>query len=163
MPGGALAVWNVSPLQNNFAIQDGHLSVAVSSAAPWPASNGVLAEITFQVQTSATNQYAWPLVLRGCEITPDGFANRFLLPSGAVFISRNPLPGLLAVLERNISNHFQFSFTGDPGAAYLVETSTNLLNWIPFTTISNSTGFSVIVDPAAPGFTRRFYRTRPAE
>ena len=162
-PAGALAVWNVSPAQNNFATQDGHLSLAVSSAAVWPASNGVLAEVTFQVQAGATNQYAWSMVLRRCEITPDGFANRFLLPSGAVFIGRNPLPGILAVLERAFSNHFQFSFTGDAGAVYVVEVSTNLVNWTALTSITNRTGSITIDDPASPNFTHRFYRTRPAE
>jgi hypothetical protein len=162
VPAGALAVWNVSPAQNNFTIQDGHLSLAVSSAAAWPASNGVLAEIAFQVQTSATNQYLWPLVLRRCEITPDGFGNRLLFPSGAVFISRDPLPGILAVLERTISNHFQFSFTGDAGAAYVVEASTNLLSWTRMTDITNSTGSLIIADPDSAKFPHRFYRLRPA-
>jgi len=117
VPAGALAVWNVSPAQNNFTIQDGHLSLAVSSASAWPASNGVLAEITFQVQPSATNRYAWPLILHRCEITPDGFANRFLLPNGALFLGRNPLSGILAGLGRDLSNHFHFSITGDAGAS----------------------------------------------
>src|SRR5207245_1153254 len=61
VPGGALAVWNVSPSQNNFATQDGHLSLAVSTATAWPSSNGVLAQVTFQVQSGATNAHTWPL------------------------------------------------------------------------------------------------------
>ncbi len=163
VPAGALAVWNVSPAQNNFTIQDGHLSLAVSSASAWPASNGVLAEITFQVQPSATNRYAWPLILHRCEITPDGFANRFLLPNGALFLGRNPLSGILAGLGRDLSNHFHFSITGDAGASYTVEVSTNLINWAPLTNLLNSPGSSSFVDPDSANQPRRFYRTRPSQ
>ena len=127
-------------------------AITRDTATAWPASNGVLAQVTFQVQSGATNAYAWPLVLRRCEITPDGYANRFLLPSGAVLIGRNPVPGFLAALERSFSNQFQFLLTGDPNASYTVEVSTNLVNWAPFTNIVNTTGTFPILDPDASHF-----------
>jgi len=96
-------------------------------------------------------------------VTPNGFNNRFLLPSGAFFIGRNPLPGILSIVERAFSNHFQFSFTGDAAAAYTVEISSNLVNWIALTNVTMGTGPFMINDPVSSNSTRRFYRTRPAE
>ncbi len=159
VPGGALAVWNISPAQANFALQDGHLSVAVSSATAWPASNGVLAEITFQVQPSAANRYLWPLVLRSAEITPDGYRNRFLLPSGAVFFGRNPLPGFLSATGRSPSGQFQFTLNGDAGASYGIEVSTDLLHWSPRTNLVNIGGLLQFIDADSTNFPHRYYRT----
>src|SRR2546428_809882 len=52
IPAGVLPIWNVAPSQNNYGTQNGHVTVALSSATSWPAggSNSVLAELTFQVQ-----------------------------------------------------------------------------------------------------------------
>ncbi len=160
VPNDAVAMWNVSPSQNNYATQNGHVTLVVSSASAWPASNGVLAELTFQVQPGAATHYAWPLTLTGVEINANGYM-RPLLPGVMVFIGRDALPGLLAGIGRDLSNRFHFSITGDAGASYTVEVSTNLINWAPLTNILNSPGSTSFVDPDSANHPRRFYRTRP--
>jgi hypothetical protein len=49
----AAAIWNVSPAQTDYSKQDGTLAMAVSSPEPWTVKNGVLAELTFEVQDGA--------------------------------------------------------------------------------------------------------------
>jgi hypothetical protein len=163
VPVNAMAVWNVAPAQNNYALQNGRVTLAVSSAIAWPNNNGVLAEFTFEVQPGATNQFAWPLTLTGVEITSDGFDTRPLFPSAGVFIGRKPLSGLLSVLRRHLSGELEFTLTGDPGAAYTIEASSDLAHWATLTNVVSSTGSLPFVDPQSSNFSKRFYRARPAE
>src|SRR5205085_11008920 len=92
-PSGAVAMWNVSPSQNNYATQDGHVTLVLSGPTAWPSSNGVLAEVTFQVQPGATNHFIWPLTLTGVEVGGADGHMRPLLPGAMVFIGRDALPG----------------------------------------------------------------------
>jgi uncharacterized delta-60 repeat protein len=49
---------------------------------------------------------------------------------------------------------------GDLGARYMVETSTNLVQWAPMTTITNSLGSVVIPDPVSSESPQQYYRAR---
>lgn len=157
----ALLIWNVAPSQNNFATQNGRVSFAASSANPWPMNDGVLAELTFQVQAGASSHYQWPLTLRAAEVTPNGYANRMLLTSGATFIGRDPLPGTIATPRRNMAGLFEFTVVGDAGATYLIESSTDLIHWTPLTSFLNATGSFHFEDPDSDTRARNFYRARP--
>jgi len=55
---------------------------------------------------------------------------------------------------------FRFTLSGNGGYNYLVEGSTNLLNWSPVTTVSNQSGQVQVVDPASSNRVYRFYRAR---
>jgi hypothetical protein len=59
------------------------------------------------------------------------------------------------------SGTFTFSFAGSGN--YVIEASTNLLDWTVFTNVMNATGPIQIADPAASHLQRRFYRTRITE
>jgi len=56
---------------------------------------------------------------------------------------------------------FQLQFTGSPHRAYALEISTNLIDWLPWSTItmdiSGSFSFTDAVEPSVPA---RFYRLR---
>jgi hypothetical protein len=51
---------------------------------------------------------------------------------------------------------FSFTVSGNPGQAYVVQTSSNLQDWV---SLSTNTAPFVFVDPAAAQFSQRFYRT----
>jgi len=159
VPGNAAAIWNVSPL-NDYARQDGHVTLATSSALTWPASTGVLAELTFEIQPRATTQYSWPFTLTNVEITDLGY-NRSLAAMDGTFIGRDAKPASLSRYARLGNGGFQFTIDGEAGATYEIETSSDLVLWTKLTTIVNSTGSIQFTDPDAASAAKRFYRARP--
>ncbi len=68
-----------------------------------------------------------------------------ILPNGLTFSA----PGV-----------FNLQFLGDTGAVYEIQASTNLSNWTPVGTVTNTTGSAEFQDPAAAGERYRFYRLR---
>jgi hypothetical protein len=160
---GALGVWNVSPAQNNYNLQDGQVILAVSSAEPWAANGTVLAEFTFEVQPGISSQYLWPLSLAGAELTTSGYD---IVPLGSqtgAVRGRAPLPAQLEGIERLGSGEIQFAIRGDAGLNHLIEASSDLVHWEPLTTIQNSPASAVAHDPDASAHSVRFYRLRSSE
>jgi hypothetical protein len=160
VPGNAAAVWNVSPA-NEYARQDGQVTLAVSSALAWAVNTGVLAEVTFEVQPGATNQYSWPLTLSNVEVTELGY-NRSLAAADGAFVSREARPASLSRYSRLGNGGFQFTIDGEAGVTYVIETSSDLIQWTSLTTVVNSTGPIQFTDPDAATVAKRFYRARPA-
>jgi hypothetical protein len=69
-------------------------------------------------------------------------------------------PPAAAVLSATVysSTGFRFNLSGTPGSPYVVESSTDLINWAPVMT--NNAPFS-FVDPGASQFSHRFYKAIP--
>jgi hypothetical protein len=84
-----------------------------------------------------------------------------LPPRALVFIGRSPHT-FLTELKKLPSGQFQFTLSGDAGAIYTIEASTDLVNWTQITNVVNSSGAVPIVDPDAANRSHRFYRARPA-
>lgn len=64
-----------------------------------------------------------------------------------------------SLVSPQIVNHkFQFTLLGLTNQSYVIDYSSNLVNWIPLQTNPPS----VVIDPAAPTSGARFYRARPA-
>ena len=57
-------------------------------------------------------------------------------------------------------NVFQMGFLGTPGTNYVLEASTNLLDWTPISTNMAETNLFNLLDPDASNFQNRFYRVR---
>ena len=56
------------------------------------------------------------------------------------------------------NGQFQLGFLGTPGQTYVLQASTNLINWIPLITNTAVTNQFLLTDPGASNFSRRFYR-----
>jgi hypothetical protein len=157
----ALPFWNLAPGQNNIATQNGHLLLAASSANPWATNQGVLAEITFQVQPGATARYLWPITLSQTEITEDGYRNHALSTTGSGVSVRPPAPARLFANSAALNNgQFSLSLSGDAGATYAVEASTDLQHWSTIATVENNPGTAWVTDSKAGNYPHRFYRVR---
>jgi len=58
------------------------------------------------------------------------------------------------------SNRFQFRLTA-PAGTYIIQASTNLLNWTSIATTNVSNGVLDFSDPNGSNFIQRFYRAQP--
>ena len=59
------------------------------------------------------------------------------------------------------NGHFDFCMPVPLGSPFVLEASTNLVNWIPVSTNYNRSGLVDFNDPQAGGFSTRFYRAVP--
>ena len=59
---------------------------------------------------------------------------------------------------KNGAGNFEFDLTGPAASGYVIQASTNLVNWIPMQTNSPFTGTFHFVDPAGTALPSRFYR-----
>jgi hypothetical protein len=110
-----------------------------------PTTNSELYSGPFRLTNSATvNANAWEV---GYLDSVVGAAQFTILP-GAYFTS----PGGFT------NGMFQMTFAGPVGSNYVLEVSTNLLQWSPLSTNIPLASPFVLTDPNAPGGTARFYR-----
>jgi len=157
---GALLAWNVSPNVNDYAAQNGAISLGVSSATAWPTNNGVLARFTFTVQAAAAGRYSWPVQLKNLEISRDGFQNEVIGDASVNFIARAPAPASFdPSVHFNANGSAKLSFQGDLGATYMVFGSSDLTVWKVIGTYSTTiSGAIEVTDPDATGVATRFYK-----
>jgi len=74
-----------------------------------------------------------------------------------------PPPPVILLDDGNfgvISNVFGFNISGVTGQTAVVETSTNLVNWVPLSTNTINPNPFYFSDPAWLNFSARFYRVR---
>lgn len=159
VPSGSVSMWNVSPAQNNYTLQDGAVSVAISSASAWPTNNGVVGRFTFTVQPTATTRYTWPIQLKNLEVSRDGYQDESLGGAAMNFVARAPVSATFTpAITFSGSGAAQLVLQGDLGATYVVEASGDLKNWVQVGTYSTTTSGTVTIqDPDASASTR-FYR-----
>jgi hypothetical protein len=162
VPSSALTLWNVQPAQNDYAAQNGRVTVAMSSGTPWPTNNGGLAEFIFQVQSGQASQFCWPIQLSDLQLTSDGYDITHLAPAQICYVGRNPIPPNLSSTSTGLSsNGFSLSLTGESGVSYRIEASSDLVTWLPLVTLfTGSNGTLSFVDPATTSSPLRFYRAK---
>ena len=163
--GNAAAIWNVSPAQTDYAKQDGTLAMAVSSPEPWTTKNGVLAEVSFDVQDGADLNQA-VLALSQVEVTPDGFDNRMLSGSsfnvGSGETDKPTEPSEVEII--GIENApFGFSFNTEEGTRYEVQASGDLRKWEQLREVKGTGEVVKFVDFRKAFYQQQYYRVRVVE
>jgi hypothetical protein len=58
------------------------------------------------------------------------------------------------------NGQFQLGFIGVPGSNYVLQATTNFINWIPLSTNQAITNLLNLLDPAASNYPCRFYRVQ---
>lgn len=110
-PGEALEIWNLAPGQYDYGNQSGSVAFAAGSPTDWPGSGagGVVAEFEFTVQAGASDEQAWPLVLRELELSTD---------EGYRVLATNSLDETFAGIAKDwaawLGLHFPAELLGDP-------------------------------------------------
>ena len=161
VPFGSVVVWNVAPAQSDFVLQSGRVSFAAISATPWTTSHGVLAQLSFEVQSGASVNHRWPIQIALAEVTRDGYENYGLTEAGMYVIGRDPVPAVFDKAAATLTGEgFRLVLAGENGVAYGIVVSTDLRTWTSLATVTCQEGRVVFTDPAAvgPGASQRFYR-----
>ncbi|MGD0263191.1 MAG: hypothetical protein ABSD29_25785, partial [Verrucomicrobiota bacterium] len=67
-------------------------------------------------------------------------------------------PPVLLKSRTTAGGAFTFTIAGTTGLAYLVEVTTNLVEWSPLSSVSNETGQADFIDSTSSNSVSRFYR-----
>ncbi|MGV3774824.1 MAG: immunoglobulin domain-containing protein [Verrucomicrobiales bacterium] len=161
---GATVLWNIAPSQNDYEAQNGIVRMATSSPNVWAGLNGELAVFTFVVQEGAASAFQLPINVTQAEVT-SGFDVQGLANVALTLKGREAAPAQFAAgASVNANGEFTFTINGEAGAQYLIETSTNLVDWTLLTETTVSAGGSVEIKDAQAGESaNRFYRATLVE
>jgi len=110
-----------------------------------PSTNSFLYSGVFNLFSNAT-------------ITASAFETNFV--NSASVRASFLIPPLYFTSEGFSNSVFRLSFFGTSGSNYVLEASTNLINWAPLSTNVASTNLFDLYDARATNFPRRFYRVR---
>jgi hypothetical protein len=162
VPTEAAVLWNVAPGQQDFAVQSGAVTCALSSSGDWSSPNGELATLIFDIQAGQTARHRWPIRLVHAELSPDGYTLAPLPPVTAEFVGRPArLPAIETATCRMTDLAFELNFTGEPDTDYTIEWSSDLERWEPLTILRSETGILRLSDPGSNATSgQRFYRIR---
>ncbi|MEN9576130.1 MAG: hypothetical protein RL514_3985 [Verrucomicrobiota bacterium] len=113
--------------------------------------------------SSLTGQTGASLILTSLNLTNSGnYACVVTSPLGALTSSNANLtvfnPFTVGPASFRLGGLFQMVATGDNGRSYRLESSTNLVTWVPVVTNAVSGGVATFTDTAASGKALRFYR-----
>lgn len=103
--------------------------------------------------------YSGPFTLtNSATVRANAFKTNFInsVASSALFIVHPPIFFTSANFLTN--GQFQLGFSGVPGNNYVLQATTNLLDWTSISTNPASTNLFNLFDPKATNFQRRFYR-----
>ncbi len=157
VPPSALALWNVSPGQDDYAKQDGTVYAALSSAAAWPANAGELAELTFTVLDAAGSR---ELLVQASEIlVSNGFDVVSLASTETILKVQTPVGAEVAgVGYDTVTHRFTLRVKASVGGRYRVDVSKDLNSWSEIGTYTADAAELTVADPVAESEHSRFYR-----
>ena len=151
-------MWNVESSQNDYTTQEGTIAMAAISSEQWSIKEGVLAELTFEVQDGADLNNA-VLALSQVEVTPDGFDNRMLdgveinVGSGGDVKQPNA-----PVLRDITASPLSFRFDTEPNRNYSVEGSSDLKAWEVLEQFKSTKHSHQFIDTRKAFFQHQYYR-----
>ncbi|MCC7373803.1 MAG: immunoglobulin domain-containing protein [Verrucomicrobiales bacterium] len=154
---GAALTLNVNQLES------GRVGVQVSLPAnqAFTAGQRQIALLSFTILPSATG--AIDLGFRDAPVAREASAvNGTSLPAdflpGTITVAAGPSGPSLGALTVSDAGRVQFAVTGQAGASFRIEASTDLRAWSAVTVLANPTGTVVFNDPNPVGGGPRFYR-----
>ena len=132
-------------------------SIAVAVAAP--DTNAVI-YYTLDGSTPTTNSFLYVApfnVTTNATVAASAFRTNYINSASATAVFYiTPVQFTSANFGTN--RQFQLNFLGVPGSNYVLQASTNLLNWNPISTNTATTNAFLLFDPAATNYPQRFYR-----
>ncbi|MEI9962096.1 MAG: chitobiase/beta-hexosaminidase C-terminal domain-containing protein [Limisphaerales bacterium] len=103
--------------------------------------------------------YAGPFTLtNSATVRANAFETNFInsVASSALFVVQSPI--FFTSAQFSPDGQFQLGFSGVSGNNYILQATTNLIDWISISTNPASTNLFDLRDPKATNFEHRFYR-----
>jgi len=150
-------LWNLSPAQNDYSVQNGLLTVAFTTPSTWATNNGTLAVFTFTAQAAISDRYLWPVEVSALEIS-DGHGVTALDSVQSSVTGRAPVPAALNASYTPQNGGFHLQVQGEIGVHYRIEVSDDLKVWNELGVQLNQTGTLDVSDPNSVGSDHRYYR-----
>jgi len=167
----ACSVFNLPPVATNASLAT-LMDTPVNGTLP--AGDGDGDPVTFQIVTPPGHGQ-----LTGFNINTGAFAytpdsnfagsdafsfqaldGRTNSATATVTISVNPTRPLFTGFEHLSDGRFALHVLAPSGPAYVIESSTNLINWLPIATNTSPASLFDFVDSDAPDYPERFYRVK---
>jgi hypothetical protein len=137
-----LALWNVQP---------GSISLAAMDSSNWDSASGTVARFTFTTLGTGAE-----VDLRSVEITSNGYETANLGGDSVTLVAPARFGSTITF---NSSLAPQLTLIGQPGSSYVVEASSDLVEWTAVGTFtSNAEGAVQVDDSAGAGAPVRFYK-----
>lgn len=149
----AAALSDTGPIQSG-AFKPGNYPPADAFPAPAPA--GPYGS-TLAAFTGASPNGVWSLYVRDDYLGDIGSLDGWSLDITTVGLLNYP-PAELLTATISATGEFRFSISGRLGEMYLIQTSTDLVNWTDLSTLTLSDGTAQFADPQTGSHPRRFYR-----
>jgi uncharacterized repeat protein (TIGR03806 family) len=152
LPGTpALAPPTITPMGGTFFSSVNVTLQAVTNAAIYFTLDGSLPTTNSLLYSNAIH------LTNAATISANAFESGYnnSVATSALF---NILPVYFTSANFLTNRQFQMGFIGVPGSNYVLQTSTNFLNWTPISTNLALTNLFNLVDPTATNFPYRFYR-----
>lgn len=140
-------IWNASATATNYNVKrsltdGGPYAVIGSTAATNYSDTGLTNSTTYYYVVSAVNIYAESTNSAQVSATPVA-----------------PTPVLLSASAQPTNGQFTLQFAGSDGESYVIETSSNLMDWTPIFTNTQSNGMFTFTDTNTSD-PARFYRVK---
>ena len=81
-----------------------------------------------------------------------------IIPQSQLYPFSSPLPVLFTTPGGITNGVFTLQLSGMPGKTFVLQASTNLINWVPISTNVPPATIQTFIDPAVGNFPQRFYR-----
>jgi hypothetical protein len=139
---------------------DGGMFASSVNVTLQSTNSGATLYYTLDGSLPTTNSFAYSTsfnLTNDTIVTASAFETNFnnSVATSALFIVQ---PLLFTSATFTTSNTFQLGFFGTPGSNYVLQASTNLLNWTPLSTNVAPTNMFNLYDLGATNFPYRFYR-----
>jgi hypothetical protein len=137
-------------------------SIAVSANGKTMISSGSSQEYEVSPNTGASWYTPNPPNLSG-SVTSSSDGNTLAILDSyndLIYLSVPPpsQEASIAVVTNSSQGMPTFQLTGQPGYTYIIQASTNLVNWVNLTTLVNTNGTVTFTDPSTTNYPQRYYR-----
>jgi hypothetical protein len=125
------------------------------------APNATATVTTYGIPQDEATRTNGPAAMQDISITNQAVSSSFSYafpPYSLTLFTFPPAPPSITILPSVPGNSFSLQVQGQPGVRYIVQSSSNLVQWVPVQTNTFATGLIVLTNTVSPGVPAQFWR-----